>query len=711
MTTSNTDTESAQAPTVQTPTARARAAAEAARLAAEHQGSEAPASGAAAGGAGAVGGVSPDAVTQQLPLQKQLRQEPAAPPAEPVNVPSQGPKPKPAARGPLQSELAVPMRSEIGRLLAPGPEAPPAPPRPARPEPPAPDQDPQAGSTRHTVNWKQSIPYDDTGVLIRPAGWTDDQLETVLIDVLALRGMKKQPKGAATDPEAQRRPLLRRLLRIPRPRHGVLMAIMALQAALSLRNRNTAFMDEALYLYSGHLELGHLVLGAPLYDNFVTYFSGSPVLYPVIGALADQVGGVFAARLLSLLFMLGATGMLYLTTRRMFGVRAGLFAAALFGTTESVAFVGGLATYDAPAVFLLALAMWIVVRSGRSAWPFYQLAVIPLILAVGTKYAALLFVPTVLVLAGISTLVQSGRWWALLRPAALGLTFGAMVYGLIRLAGPGYAAGISSTTTARAQGSTPTGQILREVAQWGGVMFAVALFGAVVYVVRPKFALDAGEQPGRIGRAALGCVLVGTALLAPADQLHLHTDVSLYKHVGFGLLFAAPLAGYGMQRLIGAHYQRVQFGIALWAVALALTVTQTTSLFHAWAPSTKLVSTLRKYTEPRGEYLVENSPPVIYGLRDDVNAEPYQIISTYSWQFTDLEGRSYTGTPAYTTAIRDDFFNVVAFDGGATPDVDAQILNALKANHDYYLTTTITQQSSYGWDTYYIWVKWEPWRK
>jgi len=431
----------------------------------------------------------------------------------------------------------------------------------------------------------------------------------------------------------------------------------------------------------------------------------------VIGALADQVGGVFAARLLSLLFMLGATGLLYLTSRRMFGVRAAVFAAALFGTTESVAFVGGLATYDAPAIFLLALAMWIVVRFGRSTWPLYQLAVIPLILAVGTKYAALLFVPTVLVLAGISALVHSGRWWALLRPVVLGLTFGAMVYGLVRLAGPGYAAGISSTTTSRAQGTTPTSQILREVAQWGGVVFAVALVGALFYVLRPKFAIDAGEQPGWIGRALLACLLVGTALLAPADQLHLHTDVSLYKHVGFGLLFAAPLAGYGMQRLIGVHFERVQFGIAIWAIALALTVTQTTSLFHAWVPSTKLVSTLRKYTEPRGEYLVENSPPVIYGLRNDVNAEPYQIISTYSWQFTDLEGRTYTGIPAYTTAIRDDFFNVVAFDGGSTPDVDAQILNALKANHDYYLTTTITQQSSYGWDTYYIWVKWEPGRK
>jgi hypothetical protein len=146
-------------------------------------------------------------------------------------------------------------------------------------------------------------------------------------------------------------------------------------------------------------------------------------------------------------------------------------------------------------------------------------------------------------------------------------------------------------------------------------------------------------------------------------------------------------------------------------IALALSVTQTTNLFQAWPSSTKLVATIRHYSQPRGEYLVENSAPVIYSLRDDVNAEPYQIISTFTWQFTDLEGRSFTGAAAYTAAIRDDFFNVVAFDYSATAGVDGQILTALKANHDYYLTTTITQQTSQGYDTYFVWVKWEPGQK
>ena len=60
----------------------------------------------------------------------------------------------------------------------------------------------------------------------------------------------------------------------------ILLAILSLQAVLSLRLRNTAFEDESLYLYAGHMELQHLLHGAALYGSFSSYFSGSPVLYP-----------------------------------------------------------------------------------------------------------------------------------------------------------------------------------------------------------------------------------------------------------------------------------------------------------------------------------------------------------------------------------------------------------------------------------------------
>ena len=131
---------------------------------------------------------------------------------------------------------------------------------------------------------------------------------------------------------------------------------MVLQAVLTLRMSNTAFEDEGLYLYVGHLEIRHFLHGAALQGDYPSYFSGAPVLYPVLGALADSIGGLAAARALSLLEMLAVTGLIYAMSRRLFNERVALCAAIGFAVTEPALFLGHLATYDATALFLLTLA-------------------------------------------------------------------------------------------------------------------------------------------------------------------------------------------------------------------------------------------------------------------------------------------------------------------------------------------------------------------
>src|ERR1700685_4532315 len=146
-------------------------------------------------------------------------------------------------------------------------------------------------------------------------------------------------------------------------RRWPLLAVLAAQAVLSLRLiwSNTAFQDEALYLRAGHLEWARWLHHAPI-PNFPAYFSGAPVIYPPLGALADDVGGLVAARILSLCFMLGVTSLLWATTVRLYGQRAALLAAALFATLAGTQFLGAFATFDAMALFLLALAAWLGVR-------------------------------------------------------------------------------------------------------------------------------------------------------------------------------------------------------------------------------------------------------------------------------------------------------------------------------------------------------------
>lgn len=488
---------------------------------------------------------------------------------------------------------------------------------------------------------------------------------------------------------------------------AILLVILGAQAALSLRMRNTAFEDEALYLYSGHIELSHWLHGAVFQGSgFDTYFSGAPVLYPVLAAAVAKVGGLTAARAVSLVAMLTTTALLYSMTRLLFNERSGLCAAALFSVTESTIFLGNLATFDAPTLCLLALASWIVVRTAPSRWPLYLLATPVAALAVAAKYAALLFVPTIMVLSAIAAWPYRDRW-ALIRPALFGVVEAGLLVGALRLAGPDYLHAIERTTMARAHGATPTMTLLRDSLLWGSLPIAVALFGAVAYARRPQ--TEPGEHiapsggPGR--RLALGVVLAGTALLPPAYQMHLHTDVSLHKHIGFGLLFAAPIAGLGFARLVGDHFRRAQIGIAVWSISLVLGMVQADGLYRGWPDSRLFVYELALHLKPGAHYLVEADEVPIYYLMGNQNAQPSQFTSTYEITYTDQHGRILTGNAGFEAAVSEQYFQVIAYNYLSTPTEDGVLARTLEADSAYRLAAAIPETISRGRVIYYVWVR------
>ena len=111
--------------------------------------------------------------------------------------------------------------------------------------------------------------------------------------------------------------------------------------------------DEALYIYSGH-QLIHEMWhggGSPYYE---TYFSGAPVIYPVLAAILDHLGGLVLARLVSCVFMLIATSLLFATARQLFGYWPAVIAAALFAALGITQGLGAYATFDALALMLMA---------------------------------------------------------------------------------------------------------------------------------------------------------------------------------------------------------------------------------------------------------------------------------------------------------------------------------------------------------------------
>jgi hypothetical protein len=483
-------------------------------------------------------------------------------------------------------------------------------------------------------------------------------------------------------------------------------AILCVQAVLSLRLQNTAYGDEALQLYAGHLETLHLLHGASLQGNYASYFPGVPVLYPVLAAAANSVGGLAAARAVSLLAMLITTALLYGITRLLFNERVGLCAAAMFCVTEATILAGHLATNDAVSLCLLAFASWIVVRTGPWRWRAYLLAMPVACLAAATDYWALLYLPAVAALAGIAGHPYIGRP-ALARALVMGGVMVELFAVGVLIAGRDYVTAAVAATASRSAGSSQALLILTEAGKWGGLLVALAVLGTIRYAVQARN--EPNENVALPGsghrRIAVGVVLTGTAVLTLLDQLYLNTDVSLDTHLAFGLFFAAPMAGVGLARLVGDHFRRAQIGIAVWAVALILGLAQSSQLFGSWPNSSTLVMELSRYLAPHDRYLVENDNVAIYYLMGNRDAQPDQFTSTYFMAYRTPKGQLLTGTPAYLAALQAGYFQVVIYDSSVTAPLDKTLAAALESDPRYRLAGTVPENAPDFRTTCYVWIR------
>jgi len=459
-----------------------------------------------------------------------------------------------------------------------------------------------------------------------------------------------------------------------------LLAVLAVQAALSasmLRAR-TAFGDEALYLSAGHLEWSHWLHGTqiPVYQ---TFFSGAPVSYPPIGAIADSIGGLAAARLLSLVFMLGVTSFVWATTIRLLAdKRAAFFAAALFAALAPTLHLGSFATYDALALLLLAAATWCAAgaRSGRYAMCWVIGAGIALALANATKYATALYDPTVVCVAILSTWPDAGRRAALLRAALLAGTAAAVLGVLLAAGGPGYLTGIRVTTTGRAHGTDTAALVFADAWSWTAVVVVPAVGAAVVGVARRRWP-----------QALLLAVLALSALLAPADQARIQTTTSLNKHVDFGAWFAAIAAGYLLSWLLEWLPRR---RLALAAALAALIAVTSVGMAQArtmidWPDVTGLLKVVRPLTAHGGHFLVETTDVLQYYLPGT---------TWQQWSGTENSDPQY-----YQREIARHYYSVIVLSFTQTLATDDVIAVDLSMTSGYSLVARVRS----GPTVFYVW--------
>ena len=478
--------------------------------------------------------------------------------------------------------------------------------------------------------------------------------------VLIPRDAQPQPNGH--DPSVTRWPL------------GV---ILAAQAALSVRLvwSNTAFQDEGLYLRAGHLEWARWLHGTSIPD-FPSYFSGAPVLYPPIAALADSAGGLAAARLLSLCFMLLVTSLLWGTTRRLYGQRAALLAAGLFATLAGTQFLGAFATYDALALCLLAAAVWLGVRAADSQRrvPLALLLLasgIVLAVADAVKYATALFTPVVIIAVALAVSRKRDRAAGLAALLAVLASWAAVAMAGLAAGGHDYWLGITTSTLDRPVSTAVVTAVLHRSYAWTSLILVLAVLGATLAA--------RGEPRGKLLPAVFGAA----SLLAPAAQAALHTTVSLQKHVVFGAWFAAIAAGYAMARL-----SRVDPGHG-WAAVMALPILASTlfgsmgqaaSLYRVWPNSAGVVGDLNSAVRAHpGNYLAEDYDVEAYYLRTDVPWERWS--STYYFRY--LGG--LPGASSYEAAINSHYFSLVILSFGDTAATDRQITADMRHAGGYYV--------------------------
>jgi hypothetical protein len=483
----------------------------------------------------------------------------------------------------------------------------------------------------------------------------------------------------------------RRLLtRVPWP----LLIVLAVQAGLAatLLRANTAFTDEAEYLWAGHLEWAHWLDGAKI-PAFPAFFSGSPVVYPPVGAIADSIGGLVGARLLSMAFMLGVTCLLWGTASRLFGKSAGFFAVALFAFLGPTLKLSSFATYDAMSLFLMALAAWCAVHAGprKEIGGWMVASTCALVLSNAAAYSSAILDPVVILLVLLTGWPLPSAKHALSRAAAYTAYVVAAIIMLLTLGGGLYTVGIDQTVLTRVEGVDSPSTVLVQAAGWIGIVVALAITGVIV-------GLKCEREPAR---KVLLAMLTGAALLVPFEQARIHTTVSLDKHVDMGAWFAAIAAGYAISRLTRFPRQTLLRVLATGIASIALLyparlgLDQGRALFAAWPNSTKFVSAMRPLiVGTAGNLLVENpSVPEYYLPQAGSQWERWSTTSSIrlgNGKSISVAVDQVGNANTYISFIKKRFFALIVLQPSkATAELDGKLADYLTQDPDYEADATI----------------------
>jgi 4-amino-4-deoxy-L-arabinose transferase-like glycosyltransferase len=487
------------------------------------------------------------------------------------------------------------------------------------------------------------------------------------------------------------------------------VGILAVQAVLSLRliRTNTAFIDEATYLYAGSQELQHWIHNTPVQD-YQTFFSGSPAIYPPIGAMADAIGGLTAARLLGLAFVMGATVLLYATAKNLFDRRTAYLAAALFTALGVTQFLSAFATFDPMALFLLALSGYLVIGR-RHDWDSLDTTVTvtliaPAILALdnATKYATALWDPILIGLAVCAPAIAGRTWrYALGVGARFTVVLGAILALGLVVGKRKYWQGIVQTTVTRSSAHNPgMGQpaslVFHDAWRWIGMLLILVALGVA--------AIIAARMRGPL--LAVGILLAAAAVAAPLNQARIGTTTSLQKHVVFGAWFGCVLAGYGLRRVLTWRLPVVAGIFGLLAAGTLYYTAQATTFYRGWSrENPAFITALARLTPPgTGRYLIEGHSDIPAYYTGRANSLQWKEANLDSYSYVDPQTGAYLlDVPAYADAIKHRAFALIVLNFTISAGNDYAIEQDIRKYGGYHLLTHLPPSDAGSHAIYTVW--------
>jgi hypothetical protein len=548
--------------------------------------------------------------------------------------------------------------------------------------------------------------------------------------------------SAAIRPAAQQRnvPFSNPTLPAPRRsrRHTMppavypLVVICAVQAGLSLSLvwSNTAYIDEADYLWVGRLEIAHLLHGTSWPSAYADHlFSGSPIIYPPIGTAANMIGGVAGARILGLFFMLGATVLLYLTATRLIGYRGAIISAALWALSEPAIRLA-FATFDPLSVVLTSISAWLIVQAScrhhRSV--FVLMAALALATANVTTYSSIVIDPVVIAFAFLAWLPLRARRAALY--TGLLTVASAVLFTLLMAVSRSWSGLLFTVVTRNIADYQSIVAILSDSWGYAGILMVLAAVGGITAC-----------NTETVTRASQLVLLALAAIVVPAAQIHDQTGWSLDKHLAYGIWFSAIAAGYGCDRLIqwlpGTSRQLVAVCCTIGIAYVGLNGWQSAwNRFHSWPNAQAFIAAIRP--------VVAQSRGLIYVPGHEANIAEYYTTQGGAWRrWSASLSLNPVAVPRdswdsyYSTQLHNGNYNVIALfyattfssapdlpesvllkgdagtnrkllglvgDNSGEPGLSALTL-ALKQDHEYRLEATGPYNSSHSNGVYVIWQK------